>query len=328
MGRGDARGAGTRRLAAGLGRHGARAGARLEPGAGAADRTLPAGDPRAPARTRPRRAVRAAAAVVSAAAAPRRHVAVVLHDVAPSRWAGCTRVIAQCQQVARHAGVTLPLTLLVVPEMHGEPASPEFLRWLRRQVQLGHELALHGYSHHDDGPRPKNLAEHLLRRWYTDNEGEFAALAHEPAAERLRAGLAWAEHHGLPIAGFVAPAWLMSPGAWSAVRAAPFDYTCTLAGVHALPGGEALHARSFVFSTRAAWRRQASLLWNRTLGLAQYRAPLQRFELHPSDCDQASVSRCWSTLLERALRQREPLKMAEAAALARRTGTPPARAAA
>jgi len=249
--------------------------------------------------------------------APRRHVTVVVHDVAASRWAGCARVIAQAQRIAREHGVALPMTLLVVPRMHGEPAPPDFLHWLRRQARAGHELALHGYTHLDEGPEPAGVLERWRRRWYTAGEGEFAALGREQAAEHLRLGLQWAEREGLPMSGFVAPAWLLGDEAWQAVRAGPFAYTCTLGRIVALPGGEALAAPSFVFSTRAAWRVHASVAWNGLLGLTQRRRLLQRFELHPADCDADAVSRCWGDLLRRALRRRQPVTLAGAAAIAR-----------
>ncbi|MGC4079994.1 MAG: DUF2334 domain-containing protein [Rubrivivax sp.] len=258
--------------------------------------------------------------------APRRHVAVVVHDVAASRWAGCARVIAQAQRIARERGVKLPMTLLVVPQMHGQAAPPDFLHWLRRQARAGHELALHGYTHLDEGPEPTSLLERWRRQSYTAGEGEFAALGREQAAERLRLGLQWAEREGLPMAGFVAPAWLLGDEAWHAVRAGPFGYTCTLGRIVALPGGEALAAPSFVFSTRAAWRVHASVAWNGLLGLTQRWRLLQRFELHPADCDADAVSRCWGDLLRRALQRRQPVTLTEAAAIARRHGTQPAMA--
>lgn len=258
------------------------------------------------------------------ASGPQRHVAVVVHDVADSRWAGCTRVIAQAQRIARECGVVLPMTLLVVPRMHGEPASPEFVRWLRRQAEAGHELALHGYTHLDDGPAPAGLLERWRRRWYTAGEGEFSALGREQASERLRLGLEWAGREGLTMDGFVAPAWLLGDGAWDALRAGPFAYTSTLGRVVALPGGQALAAPSFVFSTRAAWRVHASVAWNGLLGLTLRQRPLQRFELHPADCDTGTVSRCWGELLRAALRCRRPVTLGQAASLARRLGTQPA----
>ena len=104
------------------------------------------------------------------------------------------------------AGVRLPVTLLVVPRHHGAPSDGRFAAWLRLQARHGHELALHGHTHLDDGPPPRGLVARLLRRVYTAGEGEFAALDRPEAARRLALGQAWARAHQLPMAGFVAPA--------------------------------------------------------------------------------------------------------------------------
>jgi len=248
----------------------------------------------------------------------RRYVCVVLHDVAPARWAGCTRVLARLRAVAREAGVELPLTLLVVPEMHGVPgASSQYLRWLHRLAKSGHELALHGYTHSDEGPPPRGWMERLVRERYTANEGEFSALDEEQAAARLVRGKAWVQQHGLQMPGFVAPAWLLSDAARRAVAEAGFRYTCTLNKIIALPGGQSLHAPSLVFSTRSGWRRGLSLLWNRSLAWRQRQAPLLRLELHPQDADHPAVLRCWSRVLANALRTRQPLLLQQAAELVR-----------
>jgi hypothetical protein len=260
------------------------------------------------------------------APAAARHLCVVLHDVAPSRWLGCTRVLRQLRAVAREAGVKLPVTLLVVPMMHGVAGSSScYLRWLHSQAWAGHELALHGLTHSDEGPPPRSLREYLLRRQYTDSEGEFAALSHAQAAERLAAGRAWAQQHDLAMAGFVAPAWLLNAESWEAVAEAGFDYTCTFDRVVALPERQAVVAPSLVFSNRAGWRRRLSVLRNTLLGRRLRRTPLLRLDLHPGDCENPAVQRCWSRLLAQALREREPLRLQQAAALAREAGTPPAR---
>ena len=248
-----------------------------------------------------------------------RDLCVVLHDVSPARWEGCQRVIAELQRCAEQAGVHLPLTLLVVPHMHGDAALPApYLRWLYAMQRAGHELVLHGLTHRDEGPPPGGLRERLLRHVYTAGEGEFAALPQAEAAQRLSAGRAWARALGLPMQGFVAPAWLMSPGTLQAAADAGFGHTCTLTEVIALPQGQALAAPSLVFSTRAAWRRGLSLLWNRWLARRSRHARLLRLELHPAAADFPAVRRCWTGLLREALAHRVPLRLAEAAVLARR----------
>ncbi len=254
------------------------------------------------------------------AAAPPRYVTVVLHDVAPASWPACLRVLARLQTLAQQAGVVLPVSLLVVPQMHGQAATPHFVRWLRRLARSGHELVLHGWTHRDEAPAAGGLRDRALRRWYTAGEGEFAALQQQEAAQRLAWGSAWAAAARLPMPGFVAPAWLLSPPALDAVAAAGFGYTCTLTQIVRLPQREALHARSLVFSTRSGWRRVLSVAWNTLLGAWQRKAPLLRLELHPADADHAAVCRCWTALLKRALRERQPLQLGQAALLA--AGTP------
>ena len=182
-------------------------------------------------------------------------LSVTLHDVAPATQAQCERLIARLDRLG-----TMPLTLLVTPRYHGRRSTTHFERWLDSRLQRGDELALHGLSHADDGPPPRGLIERLERRWYTDAEGEFAALDEPQAQARLAAGLRWFARRSWPVRGFVAPAWLLGPAAWTALRHQPFDYTCTLnrmidlraQGREPLP---ALPAWSIVYSTRSAWRR-------------------------------------------------------------------------
>lgn len=255
-------------------------------------------------------------------------VCVVLHDVCPAHWAACRRVLAAVEACALSAGVRLPVTLLVVPHLHGDPALPrEYLQWLRQLAAQGHELVLHGLTHRDDGPPPRRVGAWLLRRHYTAGEGEFAALPPSQALQRMQAGRHWARAHRLPMRGFVPPAWLMGPGTLGAACEAGFRHTCTLNRIIALPQGRSLHAPSFVFSTRSAWRRVLSVAWNRLLAWRLGVLPLQRLELHPHDADHTAVRRCWESLLRQALRYRTPLRLGEAAELARRHGQDPVGAA-
>jgi len=241
--------------------------------------------------------------------APRRLV-VVLHDAAPATWAGCER-LRRCV----HAVAPVALTWLIVPRRHGAPPDARFEAALDAARSRGDELALHGWTHRDDadGGRPGGPIDYARRRWYTAGEGEFAALSQSAASERLRLGRQWFEACGWPLAGFVAPAWLMSPGTWDALDALGFEYTCTLSRLVALPSRVGLASQSIVYSTRAAWRRALSLGWNAALARAQRTRALLRFELHPGDAEHAAVRRSWMRLLERALREREAVTLQEAA---------------
>lgn len=233
-------------------------------------------------------------------------VAVVLHDAASATWAACQRVLDAVSEVA-----PMPVTLLAVPRYHGQAHGPAFEAQLQERFARGDELALHGYTHWDDGT-PAHWLDYMKRRWYTASEGEFCALGEKEALQRLQAGAAWFAQMGWPVNGFVAPAWLMSPGTWSALQHMAFAYTCTLTEVHDLRRHATTHSHSLVYSTRAAWRRALSRPVNRIVARSVAAQPLVRLELHPWDADYAGVRRSWQRLLGRFLEDRRAVTMMQA----------------
>ncbi|MEO8186717.1 MAG: polysaccharide deacetylase family protein [Burkholderiaceae bacterium] len=241
------------------------------------------------------------------ASAPQRWLCVSLHDVAPATWAACERVLAAVREVAR-----IPLTLLVVPAYHGEcSAQHEFERAMTAQLAAGHELALHGYFHLDPQV-PSDVIDWFRRRIYTAGEGEFCGLSEEEARERLTLGARWFAARGWPLAGFVAPAWLLGPGAWKALRTRDgLQYTSTLTKLVALPEAHAIPAPCLTYSVRSAWRRPTSIVWNTVLSRITHHSPVLRLGLHPNDADSSSVRCSWQRLLERALTDREAVTKAE-----------------
>jgi predicted deacetylase len=241
----------------------------------------------------------------------RRRLCIVLHDVAPATQAGCERVLRCIEDVAP----ALPVTLLAVPRYHWQASDAGFDHWLDDAAAQGRELALHGYSHLDEGT-PHGWADHVRRHWYTAGEGEFSAMGFDEARRRLSAGVHWFRAHGWALHGFVAPAWLMSRGTWAALDTLPFEYTCTLASVVALPTHRRLRSQSLVYSTRSAWRRALSQPWNLGVALAQRQRELLRLELHPCDAQYPAIRRSWMHLLEHALDEREAVSLRDAAHMA------------
>lgn len=240
---------------------------------------------------------------------PRPALCIVLHDVADATLPHCEQLLAAINEVD-----SVPVTLLAVPRYHGEPPSRLLEQWLDARRQHGDEIALHGFTHHDDGT-PRNAWDWLRRRVYTRGEGEFWALDEPEAAARLQAGRAWFARCGWPLHGFVAPAWLMGPAAWRALRAAQtFDYTATLSHLHLLRGTGRLRAQGIVYSTANGWRRSSSVAWAALAARMQQQAPLLRLELHPRDALFPAVRRSWQHLLARALHERRALTMARFAA--------------
>lgn len=240
-----------------------------------------------------------------------RCVCIVLHDAASSTRAACVRTLAAVREVAGDA----PVTLLAVPRYHGEAPTHEFEAWLGERARKGDELALHGLTHLDESA-PHGAVDALRRRHYTRGEGEFWALSRDEAATRIDAGIAWFAQHRWPLAGFVAPAWLMGPGAWDAVAARPFEYTATVRQLIHLPGRQATTSQSVVYSSSSGWRRGASLVWNAAVARIERSNPVLRLELHPRDADFSAIRRSWQKILERALRDRKPATVAD---LMRRT---------
>jgi predicted deacetylase len=250
------------------------------------------------------------AAAQASAAAPL--LCVVLHDVAPVHRARCEQLLRCLRGVAP----ALPVTLLAVPRYHLQPSQPSFELWLDTLLRGGHELALHGYTHRDDGV-PAGLLDRLLRQAYTAGEGEFASLPRLDAALRLQEGVRWFQRNGWPLHGFVAPAWLLSRGTWDALAELPLHYTCTLSQLVALPQRSAVRSQSVVYSTRSPGRRLLSLGWNRAVAALQRRQPLLRLELHPADIEHPAIRSSWLRILEQALQERRAVTLAQAVQLLR-----------
>ena len=236
---------------------------------------------------------------------PKPAVCVVIHDVADATLASCERLLAAIADVA-----PLPLTLLAVPRYHHDTASPALEQWLGARSRSGDEIALHGWTHLDDGV-PRSWVDRLRRRSYTRGEGEFWALSPDEAALRLQAGIDWFERNGWPLHGFVAPAWLLGPGAWQALRATELRYTSTLRHVYLLPQGQRITSQSLVYSTSSAWRRASSVAWAGIVAATLRSNPLLRIELHPRDADHAAVRRSWQHRLERALAGRTAMTVSQ-----------------
>lgn len=214
---------------------------------------------------------------------------VSIHDVAPATLAACRDIAAAVEDVDE----SVPLTLLVVPHYHGDiaPPSTSFREWIESRLARGDEIALHGLTHRDESARPRGLPQRWRRSVYTAAEGEFSALTREEAAARIAQGREWLGIHGWHANGFVAPAWLMSEGAWAAVRSAGFVYTTTLARFHLLEAQRAIVAPTVVYSARSAPRRILSRTWNSALAALTRRAPIVRIGFHPADAAHPELMR-------------------------------------
>ncbi|MFJ4142276.1 DUF2334 domain-containing protein [Pseudomonas sp. NPDC089734] len=234
-----------------------------------------------------------------------RSVLLVLHDVAPSTWADYQAFVAAVDALG-----SIPITWLVVPDFHKHDPlehDPQLRKLLQQRLERGDELVLHGYHHCDEGPTPRSLREYVIRRLYTW-EGEFSTLNCQQALTRLESGIELFRRHDWPLHGFVAPAWLMSPGTREALRQLPLRYTSDPQHLYRLPDFTGVDAPGLVWSARSAWRRGASKL------IGEYRlrqlqeAPTIRLGLHPVDMRHAFSRDYWLATLERLLKDgRQPM---------------------
>ncbi len=225
---------------------------------------------------------------------------VAIHDVAPATWPDCQRLLQAVREVA-----DIPLTFLVVPRYHGSAVRvPAFESALDSLLAQGHELALHGYTHVDTGPRPLGFGERVKRSVLTQDEGEFAAIDASEARQRIELGLAWFAARGWPVDGFVAPAWLLGRHAWPALRTYPFTYTTTLGRLHLLEQGTAQWAPSLVYAARNSAGRLLSPLVAGAAARVLSPAPLLRLALHPRDARHPRLLRHMQGLLEFLLARR------------------------
>lgn len=238
-----------------------------------------------------------------------REVALVLHDVAPATWRSCERLLALIEGLDARA----PVTLLVVPEFHHRPGLQHdslFRAAIDARLTRGDEIALHGFTHLDEGPAPASAAEWFARRVLTNGEGEFSTLSRAGARERIERGLALFHACGWKPAGFVPPAWQIGAEALAAVAefSNVFEYTSTLKGIRSLALGQSFEVPCLGYSARSRARRALSLLWNRMLAAQLRERSWLRVALHPVDAEHETTLRGWTELLGTLLRERRAVR--------------------
>ncbi len=232
-------------------------------------------------------------------------VCVVLHDVAPATWDMYRDFVRDVDEIGQ-----VPLTLLVVPNYHHQgqfSGFPDFCQAMERRQSRGDELVLHGYYHQDDLPLPWLFPKDIFMRRVFTHEGEFYPLTEGMARERLERGLEQFDRLGWPVAGFVAPAWLMGYGARKALAGMPLRYTSDPGGLLLLPHFEKIQAPTLVWSSGSAWRRRVSRYWNEHRRQQHRESPLLRLGLHPVDMHHPDAMQYWLETLKKLLESRMPV---------------------
>jgi len=232
---------------------------------------------------------------------PARRLFASIHDVAP-RFE--REIEALIELVAPHAGNRV--ALLVVPN-HWEqspvvPGSP-FAGRLRGWAEAGFEIFLHGFYHHDLASHDR-VSDRLRSRWMTAGEGEFLGLTKDEAKARIQTGRSLVEDVvGLPIAGFVAPAWLYGRGALEALAECEVPIAEDHLKVWSPKSGAVLSRSPVItWASRTRMRQRSSLM----AAAALRRLPMRdlRIGLHPGDCGSPRLMGSIETTLRVAARGR------------------------
>lgn len=210
-----------------------------------------------------------------------RSLVVSIHDVSP-----LTRQVTQTILERLNDFGVKRTSLLVIPDHHGKGHFLDdkgFCAWLLEKVQAGHEPVIHGYRHLRARKNAEGLRAQLTTRIYTADEGEFYDMEESVAHRTVARARSEFQSLGLEPTGFIAPAWLLSQPAERALCRIGLQYTVRLGSVLNLQTGEQWASQSLVYSTRAAWRRSASLLWNSCLNRCLQQNSLIRLSIHPPD---------------------------------------------
>ncbi len=234
-----------------------------------------------------------------------RALVISLHDVSPRTRQDCETILRElsCHGVSR-------CSLLVIPDHHHRGHmrdDPEFVAWMQKQAEAGHEIVVHGYFHQRSPRVVENARDKFTTRFYTAGEGEFYDIDRPTAAELVSKARGDFRELGLAPTGFIAPAWLLSDAGEEALRESGIAYTTRLGSVLDLETGELHRSQSLVWSVRSGWRRRTSLIWNSFLFRRLASAPLLRISIHPVDLYHPKVWQQIGELVTRALAGREPL---------------------
>jgi uncharacterized protein len=235
-----------------------------------------------------------------------RSLIVSIHDVSPMTRNAVSFILAALGRIGIRR-----TSLLVIPDHHRHgniTADADFTSWLRDLVAAGHEPVLHGFYHQRDRHARESVRTRFFTRLYTANEGEFFDIAFRDARDLLTRGRDDLGQcaNALP-AGFIAPAWLLSPAGEEAARDLGFEYTTRLKTISDLATRRRFHSQSLCWSVRSRSRRFVSLGWNAYLRQSVRMNSVFRISIHPPDITHPDIWYQIQHFAAKALEGREPI---------------------
>jgi hypothetical protein len=215
-------------------------------------------------------------------------VHVSIHDVSPL-W---EREVDVALEMAHERGVRP--ALLVVPNFHGKAPlgdHPKYVDRLRALAGAGHDIYLHGYYHHSrawkDDAREERGFGARLRHLFAQNvvsgsEAEFSDVSRAEAVKRLDDGERVLRDAGLPIAGFIAPAWSMPDWVLALLGARGYRFTEDHLRVYDPSAARSKPSVVLNYASRTPGRLLSSVAWCRIARPARAIFPA-RIAIHPAD---------------------------------------------
>ncbi len=203
---------------------------------------------------------------------------VSIHDVSP-RWRDeVETALGWCHDIGVKPG------LLVVPDFHGRsPLADDtaYCARLRALAGEGHEVFLHGYRHLS--PEGRGLGHFVAQRVASAGEAEFAAYDEDEGTRLLDRGLALLKGLGLPVHGFVPPAWARRAWLIPALRARSIDYVEDQLFAYRPVRGDRVLAPAINFASRTLGRRVTSVAYARVARGWRRVGLGVRVAIHPAD---------------------------------------------
>lgn len=238
---------------------------------------------------------------------------VSLHDVSPAH----EPEVREAHSLLRGIGVD-QYSMLVIPDHEvGQPMkeSPEFCEWLARLSAEGVEIVQHGFRH-GAGARNTGPFERLRAALFTRGEGEFLGLDEKEALELMSRGRKTVEEAlGVVPESFVAPAWLYSAGTLRAMRSEGFRATESRWRIFDPVTGRTLVRTPVAnYAGGGPVRRSLAALWVFVCCTALSGANTLRFAIHPRDMRPGPVREALPGRIEKLLRGRVTVRLADLAA--------------
>ncbi len=261
--------------------------------------------------------------------APRRTIAVALHDIEPATFERCALI----RDWLDDHGVD-HVTLLVIPARDLHPLaerSPEMVSWLIERERGGDAIAQHGFQHLRSGARGIGPYQ-SLRTLNADHESEFLGLDPNETRRAVDAGWRLMKLAGIEPRGFVAPGYAYTP-ALRRTLGERFHWWAALLGLHRAHPTTAGSHRAHSGGTRVAAEAERDLLGppialssggrlRRALSPALLRAgalisgTTLRLDLHPSDLEHPNHMLALEWVLKRSACTREAVTYEQLASAA------------